>query len=125
MKIKTSELTDVQLAYAIGQIDPDAWVYDNLRIGKLYGKVSTMLYDHPDGEALQYSPASNWAQGGPIIEREFIRIQPESPYWEAGTYTDAGDCFVGVGETPLIAAMRCYVASKLGDEIEIPQELVA
>ena len=27
------------------------------------------------------------------------------------------------GPTPLIAAMRCYVASKLGDEIEIPTEL--
>jgi len=29
----------------------------------------------------------------------------------------------GKGPTPLIAAMRCYVASKLGDEVEIPQEL--
>lgn len=27
------------------------------------------------------------------------------------------------GPTPLIAAMRCYVASKLGDEVEIPEEL--
>jgi hypothetical protein len=27
------------------------------------------------------------------------------------------------GPTPLIAAMRCFVASKLGDEIEIPKEL--
>jgi hypothetical protein len=27
------------------------------------------------------------------------------------------------GDTPLIAAMRCYVASKLGDEVEIPKEL--
>jgi len=27
------------------------------------------------------------------------------------------------GDTPLIAAMRCYVASKLGDEVEIPEEL--
>jgi hypothetical protein len=25
--------------------------------------------------------------------------------------------------TPLIAAMRCYVASKMGDEIELPEEL--
>jgi hypothetical protein len=27
------------------------------------------------------------------------------------------------GDTPLIAAMRCFVTSKLGDEIEIPEEL--
>jgi hypothetical protein len=28
------------------------------------------------------------------------------------------------GLTPLIAAMRCYVASKLGKEVEVPGELV-
>ena len=27
-------------------------------------------------------------------------------------------------ETPLVAAMRCYVASKLGDEVDIPEELL-
>jgi hypothetical protein len=27
------------------------------------------------------------------------------------------------GGTPRIALMRCYVAAKLGDEIEIPEEL--
>lgn len=26
--------------------------------------------------------------------------------------------------TPLIAAMRCYVASKLGDDVDVPEELV-
>ncbi len=30
----------------------------------------------------------------------------------------------GMGPTPLIAAMRCYVASKLGDEVDIPEELL-
>jgi hypothetical protein len=32
--------------------------------------------------------------------------------------------FNGYGITPLIAAMRCYVASKLGDEVEIPAGLL-
>jgi hypothetical protein len=27
------------------------------------------------------------------------------------------------GPTPLIAAMRCYVAAKLGDTVEIPEDL--
>ena len=27
------------------------------------------------------------------------------------------------GPTPLVAAMRCYVASRLGDEVEISEEL--
>lgn len=28
-----------------------------------------------------------------------------------------------ISPTPLIAAMHCYVANKLGDEVEIPEEL--
>ena len=28
------------------------------------------------------------------------------------------------GHTPLIAAMRCYVASRLGYEVEVPEELM-
>lgn len=28
------------------------------------------------------------------------------------------------GPTPLIAAMRCYVASNLGEEVEIPEEVL-
>jgi hypothetical protein len=37
--------------------------------------------------------------------------------------TNGGEPYEGTGSTPLIAAMRCYVASKLGDEVEIPKEL--
>jgi len=67
--------------------------------------------------------SSSWEQGGPIIERERIEIGAHEPkdiewvardYWRENTMT---------GPTPLIAAMRCYVASKLGDDIEIPEEL--
>jgi len=38
--------------------------------------------------------------------------------WEAETWG-----YISEGPTPLIAAMRCYVLSKLGEEIEIPEEL--
>ena len=30
----------------------------------------------------------------------------------------------GAGPTPLIAAMRCFCCSKLGDEVEVPDELL-
>jgi hypothetical protein len=68
-----------------------------------------------------WSPSTDWAQGGEIIEREKMRVAYnfDEHIWEAGW-----DCHVkGWADTPLIAAMRCYVASKLGDEIEIPEEL--
>jgi hypothetical protein len=72
----------------------------------------------------RFSPSTNWAQGGPIIEREFIcmsapRHPSTAPWW---AISDSAGCKVS-GPTPLIAAMRCYVASKLGDTIDLPKEL--
>jgi len=73
--------------------------------------------------------STNWAQGGPIIERE--QIFPAPTNWGG----DQATAFVArenkatpraeqYGPTPLIAAMRCFVASKLGDEVEVPEGLV-
>jgi hypothetical protein len=67
------------------------------------------------------SHSTDWLLSGPIIERE--RITPHAH--------DNGDWVAQVrgydseesGPTPLIAAMRCYVASKLGEEVEVPDEL--
>lgn len=78
----------------------------------------------------QYSPSTIWAQGGAIIEREWLDITPwanesrEDMRWHCQQHDTANDC-AQYGETPLIAAMRCYVASKLGDEIDIPKEIQA
>ena len=73
-----------------------------------------------------FSPSTDWAQGGPIIEREIVErgllmssrlkrceaVYPGKPEWAM--------CY---GPTPLIAAMRCLVVSKLGEEVEVPDEL--
>lgn len=68
------------------------------------------------------SPSTNWAQGGMIIEREGIAVwQFDDVTWRAMGKDAVPDPMEGT--TPLIAAMRCYVASKLGDEVEIPTEL--
>jgi len=66
--------------------------------------------------------ATDWAQGGPIIEREGIELfrNNEKSYW----FTSRARNQIGTGPTPLVAAMRCYVASKLGDEVEVPDELL-
>ena len=69
-----------------------------------------------------------WSQGGPIIEREKIELIPpvdeNDPDWMAVWHqSDNGEAGVQEGHTPLIAAMRCYVTSKLGDEVEVPEEL--
>ncbi len=95
----------------------------------LVAKCEGVALDHGLTDDERYS--TNWAQGGPIIEREAIQLTPYgassgSPksveYWCAAAYleTEMVDTY---GLTPLIAAMRCYVASKLGDEVEVPEEL--
>jgi hypothetical protein len=76
-----------------------------------------------------YTPSTNWEQGGPIIDREGIETRKGNPlYFPKGN--ESGDHYEPLwlsgkqqGTTPLIAAMRCYVASKLGDEVEIPEGL--
>ena len=77
--------------------------------------------DYDDAEMQSFRPSTDWAQGGAIIEREKIEVFIEDEGWKAYSSNSLPKNFDG--ETPLIAAMRCYVASKVGDEIEIPEEL--
>ena len=113
--MKTSELTGAALDWAVSVADG---VKVNVRFRNLtyIPKGKRALY--------KYSPSTNWAQGGPIIEREKIRLDTTWNY-EDGQWGARIDSVGGwwQGETPLIAAMRCYVASKLGDEVDVPKEL--
>ena len=80
------------------------------------------------GKCEGYSPheySADWAQGGPIIERHRIEIcHLDNGEWRAQLNAkEWGFHCRHYGETPLIAAMHCYVASKLGDNVEIPEAL--
>ena len=98
MKVKTSELDGAQLDYAVGKCRGITL--------ELHGIVP-------------YS--TDWAHGGPIIEREKINLEWKWE-WRARLWADSDEVFVA--PTPLVAAMRCYVASKLGEEVEVPNEIV-
>jgi len=77
------------------------------------------------GQCEGYSPyeySTDWSQGGPIIEAWMIDVGTYRGAWRAARHVGSAPTY-GYGPTPLIAAMRCYVASKLGDEIEIPEGL--
>lgn len=68
-----------------------------------------------------FSPSTDWAQGGPIIEREKIAVLSRDYDGSCRTCWAANKndfLSYGTGETPLIAAMRCYVSSKFGDSME-------
>jgi hypothetical protein len=113
MKVKVSELQGAALDWAVAKCD-GYFVRNN-------SPHNEVLYMQQYG----YSPSTDWSQGGPIIEREFIDITYDALYgvWNSSIRTEAQGWVYGVGDTPLIAAMRCYVASKLGDEVDVPEEL--
>ena len=112
--MKTSELTGAALDLAVAKCEGKGDDCEVHAGNVLYGRVTSGF--------VHYNPSTNWAQGGPIIEREFMSSE-YSGVWRYFA-TCGGVNFMGVGPTPLIAAMRCLVASKLGDEVEIPEELL-
>ncbi len=120
--MKTNELTGAALDWAVAKCE--GW--ENLRRNP--HRFADFLIMSKGGENLRledFNPSTDWSQGGPIIERERIILSPddEGPeLWCSWKYPpDESD--YQYGPTPLIAAMRCYVASKLGDDVEIPEEL--
>jgi hypothetical protein len=119
--MKTSELTGAALDWAVAKCEGLTLHKDAMLNGvvKRGWWVSGMSIDPNTWHPLaMFNPSTNWSQGGPIIEREYINIT----YDDVWTAEDV-DNETQWGNTPLIAAMRCYVASKLGDDIEIPEEL--
>lgn len=67
----------------------------------------------------KFKPSSDWSWGGPIIEREKLSVTANMGGSWIGTANNASSKpgLAVVGPTPLIAAMRAYVASKYGDEV--------
>jgi hypothetical protein len=115
MKIKTSELTGAALNWAVALCE--GWQPE--RVSDDRGEYWWFFKDSRGMNPKHYHPSSHWGIGGAIIEREGISLY---------LYGDSEwDAHIGGKEylatTPLVAAMRCYVASKLGDEVEIPEEV--
>ena len=116
MKIKTSELTGAALDWAVA---------------KCLGNVR-LQYDSHEGLIISnilgwipYRPSVAWVQGGPIIEREEIQTYVANAV--DGKWCDSRQNFIEARDSKrqgLIAAMRCYVASQLGYEIDVPEELL-
>ena len=104
--LKTANLIGTALDWAVAKCEKPDWLGNQAEVYVLKAG---------------FHPSTDWAQGGPIIERERIGIR------DAGGDSWAADDYIHPtmhGDTLLVAAMRCYVASKLGDEIELPGALL-
>jgi hypothetical protein len=120
--MKTSELTGAALDWAVAKAEGADMSWDEVAEDFFMGMRHDLCF------LKEFKPSTDWAQGGPIIEREGIMFQgagdPESmtAYLRRTGYALPGCSWAG--PTHLIAAMRCYVASELGDEVDVPEELL-
>ena len=126
MKIKTNEASGPALDWMVAKCEGVEVNIDNIYYPpKIDGVV--MRCGHDDGaEEYLYEPSTNWSLGGPIIEREKIDVfnqnNGKTGAIEMATAKNPHPAPY-FGPTALIAAMRCYVASVLGTEVEVPNEL--
>ena len=118
--MKTSELSNSALDWAVAKADNNLFPAGDVRL--IDGGVITISAGgHEKADHWhRYSPSIDWALAGPIIERELIAIGFDDEFGWIGIDMDG---FYFMGATPLEAALRCYVVSKLGAEIDIPEKL--
>lgn len=109
--MKTSELTGPALDWAVAKAE-------GVSVEHVNDNITQCLLISRGG---RFNPSTNWEQGGPIIERE--RITSDAGQHGALWIARKGVKREAIGPTPLIAAMRCYVASLLGDTVDVPPEL--
>lgn len=118
---KTSSNHSMKTAELIGAL-LDYWV------ARAEGFSDADIHWRKDGDfwmenfSYGYSPSTDWSQGGPIIERENIATsnhrQGGMVAHQEWTAKMLGSPRIHFGPTPLIAAMRAYVASKFGETVE-------
>lgn len=135
-QIKVSEATELQLDWLVAKAQGGTPVFrphGNSKGATIYRSLGLQH------AGIDFRPSTNWAQGGPIIERELTKVfRNVGGKWSAMILKevpipteDRGTSLAltqraqwnGAGITPLIAAMRCYVTSKLGETAEVPEEL--
>ena len=137
-KVKIAEATNLQLDWIVGTLEkafrlrvarPIDWYdpSDNRWIVRAQVENVGWFADYT------YQPSVNPAISWSIIDRERIAIDYTAEGWYANMYWRGQDNTIGAGDsyrcggdgpTSLVAAMRCYCVSRLGEEAEVPEELV-
>ena len=119
--IRVSEATNTQLDWLVAKCEGAT----SIRFDGEFWRVESDYEEYLGN--LDYT--ADWSQMGPIIERETISVMhrhrpplhPEGDSWNAVILSSNKRGWYG--PTPLIAAARCYVVSKLGETVEVPEEL--
>lgn len=125
MIVKTAELEGAALDWAVAKIEGiylmPAMYYVTKNVCPLTGEWEEDIW----------SPSTDWAQGGPLIDNYRPVLFPAGDSGFVGyinqnpkcSYVDTSADVEGIHDTYLIAAMRAIVASELGNEVDVPEEL--
>jgi hypothetical protein len=116
MNVKTSELTGAALD----------WAVEECLLIRALDKV-WVIADHDQGIVHAKGCSTDWLWVGPIIESCNISLnRKHDGWWVACIQYNYADepTHTQLAKSPLEAAARCFVASKLGDVVDIPGALV-
>lgn len=124
VEVRTAELIGQALDWAVAMAE--FWEADRpqdgqIRKGDVYMLVGPFRLIGLGADKF-YSPSTNWAQGGPLIDECDVWLSDDEGACVASCPPHAGRFFVE-GGTNLIAACRAIVAAKLGDVAQVPAEL--
>ena len=132
MEIDVDSATILQLNWLVARCENKTVSIRQSQIGT---RVEVRNYSFEDPTIhypVPYSPTTDREISGPIIEREKIDLEYRKqsfgdgvPHWHACHPKNYGGLirYTGYGPTPLVAAMRCYVKSVMGDLVQVPEEL--
>ncbi|WP_449106734.1 phage protein NinX family protein [Pseudomonas mohnii] len=128
IEVKTADLTGAALDWVVAQVEAVP-----VAIAAPHYGTDWRVYKPDFGG--KYSPSTDWAIGGPLIAKFQVALIPEahdgmegtemSERWYADVYYDGGEQYTTEHcDTVLIAACRAIVATKFGDSVQVPKELM-
>ena len=135
MKIATKDLTGAQLDWAVAKAI--GWINyptDSSERGTIWHTDADKAPFGPTIRVKNWRPSSDWGQCGPLLSSYKVGAVPmslglagaEPPHWITTAFFDGAshdNCYKGEGSDPLTAICRAVVGLRMGDEVEVPDEL--
>jgi hypothetical protein len=127
IEMKTSELIGPALDWAVAMSEGATNLYfDTVACWWFTLNGADRVLSSGWSEKQNYCPSTDWRYGGPLLKPNRISLTQKHSGWVIACIYDSNDepTHMQLAEDPLIAAMRCLCASKLGDTVQVPQELL-
>lgn len=138
--VNTSELIDKSLDWVIAKLlnlpicrDPMGFAAD--APGSL--EAGWWIWETPSGSkpsrfqriGVDFSPRTNWQQAGEVFMLEDIGFLLIDGVWHAGIgweffQSEAFAHHRQTGPTQLVAALRCFISKRIGEQVEVPDDLL-